>query len=55
MTNRLYYVNGNKRLYISNDGNAAVLVEEKRLMTAYPSSMFNEGMKEFVEEIKRYG
>ena len=46
--------NGEKRLYISHDGNSAILMEGKRLLSAYPASDFDSGMKRLVEEIKKY-
>ena len=44
----------NNRLYVSRDGNAAVLMKGAKLITAYPSSYFDEGMKKFVEEVTKY-
>lgn len=46
--------NNSKRLYISNDGNSAVLVEDKRLISAYSSKEFDDGMKKIIEEVKKY-
>jgi hypothetical protein len=43
-----------RRLYVSNDGNAAVLVEGKLLITAYPSKDFDPGMKQIINEVKKY-
>jgi len=45
---------GDKRLYISKEGNAAVLVEGEKLLTAYPASYFDKGMVKFVKEVKKY-
>ena len=45
---------GEKRLYISKDGNSLILVDGKRLLTAYSSDSFDEGMKRIAQEVKAY-
>ena len=46
---------GERRLYISGDGNTAVLVAGNELITAYPAKDFDEGMKRIIGEVKKYG
>ena len=43
-----------KRLYISSDGNSAVLVEGGKLISAYSSKDFDEGIKKIIEEVQKY-
>jgi len=45
---------GEKRLYISQDGNAVILVEGTKLISAYSSAYFDEGMKRIINEVKKY-
>ena len=46
---------GSKRLYLSKDGNTAILVDGKRLLTAYPAEQFSNGMKTMVEAVLKFG
>jgi len=46
--------NKTTRLYVSNDGNSAVLVVGSMLITAYPSINFDEGMIAIINEVKKY-
>ena len=43
-----------RHLYVSKDGNAIVLVDGDKLITAYPSESFDEGMKKLINEVKAY-
>jgi len=42
------------RLYISNDGNSAVLIRGTELITAYPAKDFDNTIKIIIEEVKKY-
>ena len=46
---------GSKRLYISKDGNSAILVEGNLLITAYSASDFDPGLKRLISEVEKYG
>ena len=46
--------NNTKRLYISNDGNSAILIEDGRLISAYSSQDFDDGIKQIIKEVKKY-
>ena len=47
--------NDAKRLYVSNDGNSAILVEGNRLISAYSSSDFDAGMRRVINEVGKHG
>jgi len=47
--------NDERRLYISGDGNSAVLIEGRKLLSAYPSQFFDEGVRRIIEEVRKYG
>jgi len=42
------------RLYISNDGNSAVLIKGTELITAYPAEDFDDTIKIIIAEVKKY-
>ena len=44
-----------RRLYISSDGNSAVLIEGNKLLSAYTAEYFDDGVKRIIEEVKKYG
>jgi len=37
------------------DGNSAILVEGTRLISAYSSEYFDDGIKRIIEEVRKYG
>ena len=46
--------NGDRRLYISGDGNSVVVVEGKILKTAYSAANFDSGMRRLIREVGKY-
>lgn len=48
---RIMMNQGNRNLYISQDGNAAILTENKRLISAYKREDFDPGIKALMEAI----
>ena len=44
-----------RRLYVSHDGNSAVIVEGSVLITAYSADDFDDGMKKVISEVGKYG
>ena len=46
---------GSRRLYISDGGNSAVIVEGSILITAYSADDFDEGLKRVIGEVVKYG
>ena len=44
-----------RRLFVSQDGNSAVLVEGNVLITAYSADDFDDGLKKVISEVEKYG
>jgi len=47
---------GNRNMYLSNDGSATVIIENKRLISAYGKELFNPGIiaiLEVIENVRR--
>ena len=42
------------RLYISGDGNSAVLIKGAELITAYPAKDFDDTIKIIIEEVSKF-
>jgi len=48
-TSEIMFDQGNRTMYLSRDGSATVIIENKRLISAYGSKYFDEAIKSILE------
>jgi len=48
-TSEIMFDQGNRTMYLSNDGSATVIIENRRLISAYSREHFDPGIKAILE------